>query len=145
MEGNISSRSLMTNFERRFDGTTKETHDMSEYPSSNLKHNHEKVKLDGENYLPKGEFSSTKNQIEDNPSTLSKNNKKSHKAYLIIKNTFLTSFLLLLLVTCFFILINEFESDLFSTIRKNPEITHLRIKYYEPIKNSILSKAYDFR
>ncbi|XP_074596653.1 FERM domain-containing protein 5-like [Brevipalpus obovatus] len=147
MPGNIGSRSLMTNSEKRFDGTTNETHEMSESPSSNLKHNHEKVKekLDGENYLLKGEFSSTKNQIEDKPSTLSKNSKKSHKAYLIIKNTFLTSFLLLLLVTCFFILIIEFESDLFSTIRKNPEITHLRTKYYEPIKNSILSKAYDFR
>ena len=135
----------MTNFEKKFDATAKGTHEIFESPSSNSTHNHEKSSLDTENHSQKNDVSNTKPSIDDRLPVLSKSSKKSHKAYFIIKNTFLTSFLLLLFVTCFFILIIEFESDLFATIRKSPEMNHLRIKYYEPIKNGILSKARDFR
>lgn len=67
----------------------------------------------------------------------SRNPSPPNKLYVIVRTSILSSLLLLLLFSCLVILIIESESDLFSHLRKLPEMVILRRDYYEPIKDTI--------
>jgi len=65
-------------------------------------------------------------------------NKPLTKLYVIVRTSILSSLLLLLLFSCLCVLIIESESDLFSHLRKLPELVVLRRDYYEPLKDNVL-------
>jgi hypothetical protein len=65
-------------------------------------------------------------------------NKPLNKLYVIVRTSILSSLLLLLLFSCLLIIIIESESDLFSHLRKLPELVVFRRDYYEPLKDNVL-------
>lgn len=58
------------------------------------------------------------------------------KLFAVVRTSILSSLLLLLLFSCLIVFIIESESDLFSHLRKLPEMVVLRRDYYEPFKKS---------
>ena len=65
-------------------------------------------------------------------------NKPMSKLYAIVRTSILSSLLVLLFFSCLLVLIIESDSDLFSHLRKLPELVVLRRDYYEPLKDTVL-------
>ena len=65
-------------------------------------------------------------------------NKSLTKLYAVIRTSILSSFLVLIIFSCLLVLIIESDSDLFSHLRKLPELVVLRRDYYEPLKDIVL-------
>ena len=64
----------------------------------------------------------------------SRGNMFVRKLFAIVRTSILSTLLLTLLFSCLIILVIETESDLFSHLRKLPEVVMLRRDYYEPTK-----------
>ena len=64
-------------------------------------------------------------------------NKPLTKLYAIVRTSILSSLLVLFFFSCLLVLIIESDSDLFSHLRKLPELVVLRRDYYEPLKDAV--------
>lgn len=65
-------------------------------------------------------------------------NKPLTKLYAIVRTSILSSLLVIFIFSCLLVLIIESDSDLFSHLRKLPELVVLRRDYYEPLKDTVL-------
>lgn len=65
--------------------------------------------------------------------------KSSMSLYVVVRTSILSLLLLVLLFMCLVIVIIESDSDLFSHLRKLPEMVVLRRDYYEPIKDQLIN------
>jgi len=86
------------------------------------------------NHLKK---SNSQSKYTNNGGYYNLSRKPRNKFFVIIRTSILSSLLLLLFFSCLVILIIESESDLFSHLRKLPEMVILRRDYYEPVKDTI--------
>ncbi|CAG2116664.1 unnamed protein product [Medioppia subpectinata] len=59
------------------------------------------------------------------------------KLYAIVRTSILSSLLVMLFFSCLLVVIIESDSDLFSHLRKLPELVVLRRDYYEPFKDIV--------
>lgn len=64
--------------------------------------------------------------------------KPQNQILVVVRTSILSSLLLLLLFSCLIVFIIESDSELFSHLRKLPELVVLRRDYYQPIKDSLL-------
>jgi hypothetical protein len=60
------------------------------------------------------------------------------KLFAVVRTSILSTLLLLFLFTCLIVLVIELDTDMFSQLRKLPEMVMLRREYYEPIKKKLL-------
>lgn len=110
---------------------------------SHLKQND--LDIDDENEIVKNNIGNNKenniNNKQNNINSINIQSKKSSSMslYVVVRTSILSLLLLVLLFMCLFIVIIESDSDLFSHLRKLPEMVVLRRDYYEPIKDQFMS------
>ncbi|KAI1301950.1 FERM domain-containing protein 5 [Halotydeus destructor] len=141
--------SLPTEFDMRPDltPTGEETRLLSfEIPSVRESPSHGAARsTDGERGdEPKNESKANSFSKQTNLKANSRTKKSIHvyKLLAIVRTSILSTLLLTFLFLCLIIVVIESESDLFSHIRKLPEMVVMRREYYEPMKTYFLRSVF---